>query len=161
MKTWRGGGQTFLPRLSSVTCASIVRPNGVIENNHGGRERNVLTSFPCVMMWEGFYSATTLRGRRKKKKRKKRNWFPRPVSWGRGCIRNRLPPSAAERSVWNAWRAAFKGNAQCDRQPDPGSAGLKSRDAKVNNSPANGGQLTALSVGSEPEKRSEVICLDY
>lgn len=43
----------------------------------------------------------------------------------------------------------------------PGSAGLRSRDAKANNSAANGAQLTPLSIGWEPEKRSEVACLDY
>lgn len=99
--------------------------------------------------------------KKEEENKKKETGFPVQFRDAAAAFANRLPPSAAERSVWNAWRAAFKGNAQCDRQPDPGSAGLKSRDAKVNNSPANGGQLTALSVGSEPEKRSEVTCLDY
>lgn len=146
-------GADFLTPAFIRHLPSIVRPNGVIENNHGGRERNVLTSFPCVMMWEVFLLCNDAERKKEEEKKKKNLVSP--------SIRNRLPPSAAERSVWNAWRAAFKGNAQCDRQPDPGSAGLKSRDAKVNNSPANGGQLTALNVGSEPEKRSEVTCLDY
>lgn len=72
---------------------------GFIMNYYRGlRERNVLTSFTCAMMWESFYSATSLREKGKQ--------LSFPV------------PSATELTVWNAWRAAFKGNAQCVRQSD-------------------------------------------
>lgn len=120
-------------------------PNGVIENNHRGRERNVLTSFMCAMMWEakkrktGFLSSFMRR----------RLYEQPPTTKCHGTRRMECMACCAQRQ-----------RAVCP--PDrPGSAGLRSRDAKVNNSPAPGGRLMPRSIGREPEKRSEVVCLDY